>query len=124
MTAIIHLADLEPEWVWDYNVERRSHRSSGEPAIISPQAAQGIWFLCPACFLKNNGPIGTHAVLIWFANRGVPEEAEPAPRWSFVSGTGFHDLTLSPSIDLTKDRQGKITHPDEWHGHVQNGMIT
>jgi hypothetical protein len=36
--------------------------------------AQGIQFLCPVCFLKNNGPIGTHLIEVSFAGRGVADD--------------------------------------------------
>jgi len=32
--------------------------------------ADGIEFLCPVCFTKNNGEIGTHVVICW--NPTVP----------------------------------------------------
>lgn len=77
--------------------------------------AQGILFLCPACFKKNGGPVGTESVLCWFRDRGVPPEAEPGPgRW-VASGTGFDDLTLSPSVNVDNEH---------WHGWVKNGEVT
>jgi hypothetical protein len=78
--------------------------------------AQGILFLCPFCFMRNAGPVGTHSVLCWFKGRGVPDEAMPAPRWA-VSGTGYHDLSLSPSVHLTGEGCG-------WHGFITNGEVT
>jgi hypothetical protein len=67
--------------------------------------------------VKNNGPIGTHSVLCWFKGRGVPDDEFSGPgRWD-VSGTGFEDLTLIPSVHLTGEGCG-------WHGHVQNGEVT
>ncbi|HEY1772412.1 MAG TPA: DUF6527 family protein [Gammaproteobacteria bacterium] len=112
----MRLTELEPEL--------RSYLPGGylgHPATLAE--AQGIWFLCPRCFVKNGGPIGTHEVLVWFADRGVPAEAEPSPRWT-VSGTSFDDISLDPSIDCTKDKQGNVAHPEEWHGYLKNGEIT
>ena len=85
-------------------------------------AAQGVLFLCPLCFARNGGRPGTHSILVPFANRGVPAAFEPKlPRWT-ASGTGIDDLTISPSIDLSKDGAG---HPRPegclWHGFVRNG---
>lgn len=77
--------------------------------------AQGIRFLCPACYEKNNGRVGTHAIDVTFADRGVPDDSgshnrdgKPS-RWQ-VSGAGFDNLTLQPSIDCGC-----------WHGFVTNG---
>ena len=86
--------------------------------------AQGVQFLCPKCFQKNNGPIGTHSVICWSRSKGVPEHAEPGPgRWR-LEGTCLADLTLgiddgckSCSVKLTGDGCG-------WHGHVTNGEVT
>jgi hypothetical protein len=84
--------------------------------------AQGIWFLCPKCFAANGGAVGTHAIDVSFAGRGVADnqgshgrDGQPT-RWA-VSGTGFEDLTLSPSIDLA-GRDGKGCC---WHGFVTHG---
>jgi hypothetical protein len=88
----------------------------GHPATLGE--AQGIWFLCPGCFAKNGGPVGTHMTMVSFAGRSVPEdqgsknrEGQPS-RWT-ASGTGYMDLTLSPSIDTGC-----------WHGWVKNGEVT
>lgn len=76
--------------------------------------AQGIWFDCPKCTVANNGPTGTHGVLVWFEGRGAPERLGrnkdgQTVRW-VVSGTNMDDLKLSPSIAL----QGGCN----WHGFI------
>ena len=110
----IKLTDLEPEWVIATD---GSHARSDQLTIVN---AQGILFLDPVEFTKNGGPIGTSSVLVWFRGRGVPDDKEPRPgRWD-VAGTGFDDLTLSPSIDLTV--QGEF--PDRWHGFIKAGRVT
>jgi hypothetical protein len=54
--------------------------------------ADGVLFLCPKCFVTNNGPVGTHSVLCWRPH--VPQTMSPKPgRWEF-QGTGLEDLTL------------------------------
>jgi len=91
----------------------------------SIDGADGVQFWCPCGYGKPEFPLDggrPHAVRVSFANpRGcapVPDDAgsqgrvgKPS-RW-VVSGTGFHDLTLSPSIDVGC-----------WHGHVTNGVVT
>lgn len=54
--------------------------------------ADGVMFLCPKCFVANNGPIGTHSVICWAPH--IPQTRLPNPgRWS-LQGTGYEDLTL------------------------------
>lgn len=82
--------------------------------------AHGIWFDCPKCYVKNRGPRGTHAILIWFAGRPVPErlgrnKEGQTVRWN-ASGSGISDLTLTPSI-LQQGGCG-------WHGYITNGLAT
>lgn len=84
---------------------------------VSFAEAHGVWFLCPKCFAANGGPIGTHAVICWFAGRGVPDDETPLPgRWH-PSGTGLDDLTFvgpgAASVQITKGC--------EWHGFVRDG---
>lgn len=55
------LLDLGPEFCCGYDPITLGFGHTREIA-----EAQGIWFLCPACFVKNQGPIGTHMVLVWF----------------------------------------------------------
>lgn len=58
------------------------------------EGAHGLWFACPKCFVKNGGLVGTHYVLCWFKDRGVPDERTPRPgRW-VPSGTGIDDITF------------------------------
>lgn len=110
----IHLRDLEAEWVNDLGDKRRRRFKEGDETIAT---AQGVMFLCPVCYERNSGPVGTHSVLIWFRDRGVPPDETPGPgRWA-VSGTGLTDLTLSPSIDLSANEGGC-----GWHGWVENGI--
>ena len=125
----MRLLDLEPEWVADYKTDPRSYRRHDDVASgyqhpepddwppltrISLTQAQGVMFLCPVCFVKNGGPVGTESVLCYFRDRGVPDDAVPGPgRWN-VTGTGFDNLTLSPSVNVDKGH---------WHGFIRNGEI-
>lgn len=84
--------------------------------------AQGVLFLCPLCFKANgNSPVGTHAIEVTFADRGVAAEdgshgsdGQPT-RWT-VSGTGYADLSTQPSILLLSECA--------WHGFITNGVVT
>jgi len=111
---LAHLTDLEPEWI----VVGEAPNARRRDASLTAETAQGIVFLCPQCFAKNGGPVGTHSVMLWFRDRGVPKGHEPGPgRWA-VEGRGFEDLTLHPSVDLSKGI------PGEWHGWIKNGVAT
>lgn len=123
----ISLADLEPRFV---RYSRRDSRevktfatadADGNYTVPVPfSEAQGIEFLCPLCFAKNAGPIGTHGCDVTFADRGVPDDlgshnkAGKAVRWT-VNGDTFENLTITPSI-LIEGGCG-------WHGHITNGQI-
>ena len=90
--------------------------------VDSLSEAQGIWFLCPKCYVdRGNSSVGTHSVSVAFAdrnvlpNQGSQGDAGPS-RWTVVSGTDFSDLTLTPSI-LLRSGCG-------WHGYITNGQAT
>jgi hypothetical protein len=71
--------------------------------------ADGVWFLCPKCFVANGGSVGTHWVcILWKVGPG--ERFNRGVRWKFEGGTSLSDLSLSPSIQ---------THGGcAWHGFV------
>ncbi len=80
------LTDLEPRFL----TVNPATKIMTEVDTIS--VAEGISFLCPKCFKKNNGRIGTHQVICW--EPGVPQTVWPTPgRW-IMKGLGFSDLTL------------------------------
>lgn len=64
--------------------------------------ADGLTFLCPKCFIKNNGEIGTHSMICWTPK--ISQTTSPNPgRWNF-EGTSYEDLSLiagSSSIAIT-----------------------
>lgn len=93
------------------------------------EGADGVFLWCPCGYGKPEyqGEGGRpHAIIVLFANpRGCPvpppdagmrnKNGGPNPRWT-MSGTGLHDLTLAPSVD--------IGNPSCWHGWVQGGVVT
>jgi hypothetical protein len=77
--------DLEPQFV-------RKTAEGWTESSDGPSGADGVRFLCPKCFLQNNGPVGTHSVLCWAPH--MSDNLEPKPgRWLPV-GTGLVDLSL------------------------------
>lgn len=87
--------------------------------------ADGIRFLCPACWQKNSGPVGTHVVMVGFIN--CPPKAYSLDfdgnhvAWH-AHGTGYDDLVLTPSINLDDPRYIEVGGC-RWHGFVgSNGV--
>jgi hypothetical protein len=108
----MRLLDLEPAFV-----KCESELMSRD--VQSIQEADGVRFLCPVCWEKNKGPIGTHAVICWKPT--VPLSRPPGPgRWG-LEGTGLHDLTLvaQQSSVLIKEPDGTM----HLHCHIQDGEV-
>lgn len=75
----------------------------------------GLWVLCPRCFRKNAGAIGTHRLLHWFEGK-VPDDVGPGPgRWK-PHGVGLDDLTFVPGKNSCSVAVGK-----HFHGYVRAG---
>lgn len=113
MGFAVKLTELEPQFV--KHTEREGSRI--DVHVDKLEDADGMFMLCPACFKKNGGPVGTHGLIVTFKDRGVPDTLGSkgsqgnATRWS-VSGTGYDDLTTDPSIDVGC-----------WHGYIRGGEI-
>ncbi len=90
------LTDLEPRW-------------GGEDG-----KRYCLLFQCPVC---SNG----HGIKVNFAMfKGYDPEKDHI--WQ-MTGDSFDTLTFSPSIDATKDKQGKPTGC-KFHGYITNGEVT
>jgi len=114
----VKFVDLEPSWVCWKSEDGRVFLPKAE----SIEKAHGVMFLCPKCFERNNGPIGTHSLICWSSSAGAPEEATPGPgRWK-MDGTSFDDLSLN--AEPGKSRSVSITGGCAWHGYVTNGIVT
>lgn len=101
------LTDLSPEWIKHTEPDHQRH-------VESMAEANGIWFLCPLCMDRRNRgeKVHVHGVLCW--THQVQAGIDPGPgRWE-MKGTGFDDVTLSPSVHLTGPGCG-------WHGWITNG---
>ena len=109
------LADLEARFL-----KYLDDKSYGPVKLL--READGVIFLCPVCFTKNNcSNVGVHSVICWFKDK-VPDTLQPGPgRWN-PGGTGMYDLTFVPP-GMTGV---KLTNPDGcgWHGHIRNGEAT
>ena len=107
------------------NATAKSHQLQGNKI----DGAQGLFLWCPCGYGKELFPIDggrPHGVMIPFSNprnaTQLPDGHGPTnkdgkkrPRWT-MAGTGLHDLTLTPSVDVGNDSC--------WHGFITNGVIT
>jgi hypothetical protein len=76
--------------------------------------ADGVWFLCPKCFVANGGDVGTHWICILW-KEGPGQRFNSGVRWQLAGGTGLGDLVLTPSIQ---------THGGcNWHGFVGSSGV-
>ena len=92
--------------------------------VDSLEEAQGVRFLCPACYAANGGPVGTHSIVCWFRDRGVDDAELPGPARWVATGTGIEDLTLSPSVLVRADRTPEAPRGCVgWHGYVAGGEV-
>lgn len=95
----------------------RIEPDGGQRYVDELAGAHGVTFLCPLCFKKNGGSIGTHWVLCWWV--GVDPKLDPKPgRWT-PQGTSLDDLTFVPSEGRSQSvalRSGCM-----WHGFVKDG---
>ena len=107
------LQDGSIQW-GGFSIKTRHH-------VSTLQEAQGIMFLCPLCFNKNNGSIGTHLCEVSFKDKnvkddeGVHDSTGRPVRWG-VSGNNMDDLTTTPSVFL----QGGC----KWHGFITLGEVS
>jgi hypothetical protein len=111
MRTDLKLINLEPHFI--KFIDEKTYK---EIDII--QDADGIRFLCPECFTKNNGNIGTHSLLCWTPK--IPINIYPSPgRWNMI-GTGFNDLTLQAgSSSILLSGPGGCGA----HFFIKNGLI-
>jgi hypothetical protein len=120
------LADLEPRFI-------RITDPGWSQEVDTIQEAQGVIFLCPACWLESRkDPVqqklaimvnhGVHSIKCWSSSRGVPDDALPGPgRWT-LEGTGLDDLTLG--CEPGKSRSILLqTAPCHAHFFVTNGDV-
>jgi hypothetical protein len=108
----MRLRELEPEFLL-YSGDPKSYRCRD----VSRAEANGLFFLCPKCFVENGGRVGTHAVICW--DPSVPQTVSPTPgRWNLI-GASFDDLSLVAGSSSVLLMGGC-----NWHGYVTNGEVT
>ena len=117
------ITELEATFVRHEYRDDDSGRRAWVIYVDTIEEAQGVQFLCPLCWIKNNGRIGTHRIRCWSRLRGVPDDVVPKPgRWK-LEGTGLDDLTLNG--ESGKSRSVLLTGDGcKWHGYITNGLVT
>lgn len=97
------LSELHPKWGVDADIV-----IGGKNVHDPNRTGMGITFDCPCCKTTRLG--------VFFANpvdgKSPTDDAELL--WT-RSGTTFEDLSLSPSIDVSKH--------GHWHGFIRDGQI-
>ncbi len=107
------LADLDPSFL-------KRDPDGGYRTVDSIIGADGIMFLCPVCFIRNKGAVGTHSMICWQPH--VPDTVYPKPgRWKF-HGTDYSNLTLDNSAEK-KSSSVKIEGSFNSHFHITNGNV-
>src|SRR5437762_1208031 len=101
------LTDLDPSW----------RNITGCPYKM-------LMFQCPVCTNGHYVGVLTNATETKFSY----SEGDDAYVWRATNADDFETVSLYPSVDCTKDRNGNPM-PDNvqhcrWHGHVQNGNVT
>ena len=105
------LRELEAKWI-------RHIDDRVSEYVDDFELATGIEFLCPVCFRRNGGPVGTHITRCWFAERGVPPDQAPGPgRWLPSPAATFDTLTF------VNPGQRSIRSGSHWHGYVKAGRV-
>ena len=80
--------------------------------------AEGIMFLCPVCFTKNHGNVGTHAIICY--TPAVPADIAPGPgRWN-MQGIGYDDLSLVAGSSSVALSNGCCAHFFIRNGEIVN----
>jgi len=93
---------------------------NGTEEVQELMDAQGVFFWCPCGYGKPEFQLDgarPHGCMIPFSNPIFPTEPPPGegPKW-IVSGTGLHDLTLTPSI-------ANAAPTPCWHGFITRGDV-
>jgi len=114
----MQLFELDPHFlVCEKSLQSEIHRE-----VETLVQAQGLKFLCPKCFTRNNGSVGTHAIVCWSRSRGAPDTASPkGGRWRF-SGTGFYDLSLDAETFMGASSIA-LNGGCCWHGYITDGSV-
>jgi hypothetical protein len=107
------LADLDPRWACDADIV-----IGGVKQHFEGRHGMAVSFECPHC-VQRERETGDNRVIrlaVWFANPidGLPSTDDATTLWQ-RSGDSFENLTLTPSVDASKE--------GHWHGYITNGEI-
>lgn len=117
----MRFADLEPRFV------RVSE--GGWQHVASVAEAQGVFFVCPTCYVKNGGTVvGTHGLLVWSRSRGTPDHVTPTSRWG-LEGADVNDFSIVGEVSPANPdgRRSILLPPGEGscaaHFNVEHGQV-
>jgi hypothetical protein len=108
------LTDLDPRWACDADIVV----VGGVARHFEGRHGMAVSFECPHCVERERatGDQRVQRLAVWFANPidGQPPTDDATTLWQ-RSGETFGTLTLTPSIDASKN--------GHWHGFIVNGEI-
>jgi hypothetical protein len=109
----MRLSELDPRWCCDADIVVGGVNRHHEGRI-----GMALSFECPHCVERKRatGDKRVQRIAVWFSNPmdGLPPTDDATTLWH-RDGIDFETLTLSPSIDASKD--------GHWHGFIRNGSV-
>lgn len=116
LPPVYKLRDLDASFVKITKRSKDGHVMQYKEVGDKLKRADGIKYLCPVCFWKNGGKVGTESCLHWFTDK-VADGAYPGPgRWNPV-GTSIDDVTFGPPGSYSVRLTG------HWHGYIEHGTV-
>lgn len=113
--AGIPFLELSPKFI-------KSNSEGGWRAVDSADDADGVMFLCPLCYQRNGGSVGTHQVVIWDLTVPISPLFSGPGRWA-LEGETLGSLSLSPAAP-GRAHSVHLQGGCGWHGYVTNGQAT
>ena len=109
----MNLMDLDPRWACDADIV-----IGGIKQHFENRHGMAVSFECPHCVQRERetGDKRVCRLAVWFKNPidGLPPTDDASYLWE-RTGDAFETLTLSPSVDASKE--------GHWHGYIRNGEI-
>ena len=103
--------ELKPKWL--KIIDSKTFNFTGPL-----EGCDGVMFLCPTCFKKKGGPVGTHSIICWKPHVPLSEHFTGPGRWKLV-GASEDDISMVGEPLSSVLLQGGC----DAHFTVSNGQI-